>query len=137
MLESLFNKFAGLKALLSVNIAKFLRTPFFTKYLTVAAFETCLRLKHVIGLQWWLRQKMKFSFKEFFDKCHQKPSFQRIWSHLMKKSLMENFIFPAVIVTLEDINETFGCFVFKYILDKKNFLPFRKPHIFSFIFNIG
>ena len=34
-------------------------------------------------------QKTKFSFKDFFD-------FLRIWSHLPKKSLMENFIFCAV-----------------------------------------
>ena len=134
MLESLFNKFAGLAV---CEYCKIFKNTFFYKILTVAAFETCLRLKHVMGLQWWLGQKMKFSVKEFFHKCDQKPSFQRIRSHLMKKSLMENFIFSAVIVTLEDINETSGCFVFKYILDKKNFLPFRKPHIFSFIFNIG
>ena len=34
-------------------------------------------------------QKMKFSIKDFF---------LRIWSHLLKKFLMENFIFCAVIV---------------------------------------
>ena len=37
-------------------------------------------------------QKMKFSIKDFFSKCDQ-SSFLQIWSHLMKKSLMENFIF--------------------------------------------
>ena len=41
-------------------------------------------------------QKMKFSIKDFFRKCNQIRSFQRIWSHLLKKSLMENFIFCAV-----------------------------------------
>ena len=39
---------------------------------------------------------MKFSIKDFFNKCDQIRSFLRIWSHLMKKSLMENFIFCAV-----------------------------------------
>ena len=34
--------------------------------------------------------KMKFSIKDFFSKC------LRIWSYLLKKSLMENFIFCAV-----------------------------------------
>ena len=34
-------------------------------------------------------QEMKFSIKDFFSKL-------RIWSHLLKKSLMENFIFCAV-----------------------------------------
>ena len=41
-------------------------------------------------------QKMKFSIKDFFSKCNQIQSFLRIWSHLIKKSLMENFIFCAV-----------------------------------------
>ena len=35
---------------------------------------------------------MKFSFKAFFSKCDQIRSFLLIWSHLLKKSLMENFI---------------------------------------------
>ena len=35
---------------------------------------------------------MKFSIKGFFSKCNQIRSFLRIWSHLLKKSLMENFI---------------------------------------------
>ena len=39
---------------------------------------------------------MKFSVKDFFGKCDQIRSFLRIWSHLLKKSLMENFIFCAM-----------------------------------------
>ena len=42
-------------------------------------------------------QKMKSSTKYFFSKCDQICSFLGIWSHLLKKSLMENFIFHAVI----------------------------------------
>ena len=38
-------------------------------------------------------QKMKFSIKDFFSKCDQIRSHRRIWSHWLKKSLMENFIF--------------------------------------------
>ena len=41
-------------------------------------------------------QKMKFSSKDFFSKCDQIRSFLQIWSHLLKKSLMENFIFCVV-----------------------------------------
>ena len=41
-------------------------------------------------------QKLKFSIKDFFSKCDQIHSFLRVWSHLMKKSLMENFIFCTV-----------------------------------------
>ena len=40
--------------------------------------------------------KMKFSIKDFFSKCDQIHSLLQIWSHLLKKSLMENFIFCAV-----------------------------------------
>ena len=41
-------------------------------------------------------RKMKFSIKDFFSKCYQIPRKLRIWSHLLKKSLMENFIFGAM-----------------------------------------
>ena len=41
---------------------------------------------------------MKFSIKDCFSKCDQIRSFPRIWSQLLKKSLMENFIFCAVVV---------------------------------------
>ena len=39
---------------------------------------------------------MKFSTTDFFCKCDQIRSFLRIWSHLLKKSLMENFNFCEV-----------------------------------------
>ena len=39
---------------------------------------------------------MKFPIKNFSSKCDQIRSFLRIWSHLLEKSLMENFIFCAV-----------------------------------------
>ena len=42
-------------------------------------------------------QKMKFSIKDFFSKCDQIRSFLQISSYLLKKSLMENFIFCAVL----------------------------------------
>ena len=41
-------------------------------------------------------RKMKFSIKDFFSKCDQIRRNLRIWSHLLKRSLMENFIFSAV-----------------------------------------
>ena len=41
-------------------------------------------------------QKMKLFIKDFFSKCDQICWIIRIWSHLLKKSLMENFIFCAV-----------------------------------------
>ena len=55
----------------------------------------------------FITQKMKFSIKDFFSKYDQIRSFMRIWSHLLKKSLMENFIFCAVIRATIGIVEAF------------------------------
>ena len=61
--------------------------------------------KNLILLQWkgqyllpkqTLHKKMKFSIKDFFSKCDEIRSFLRIWSHLLKKSFMEIFIFCAM-----------------------------------------
>ena len=41
-------------------------------------------------------QKMKFSIKDFFSKFDQIRRFLRICSHFLKKSFLENFIFCAV-----------------------------------------
>ena len=43
---------------------------------------------------------MKFCIKDFFSKCDQIRSFLRIWSCLLKKSLIQNFIFGAVVTGL-------------------------------------
>ena len=43
-------------------------------------------------------QKVKFSIKDFFSKSDQLRSFLRTWSHLLKKSLMENFIFLCSVI---------------------------------------
>ena len=40
--------------------------------------------------------KVKFSIKDVFSKYDQIRRKLRIWSHLVKKSLMENFIFCAL-----------------------------------------
>ena len=48
-------------------------------------------------------QKMKFFIKNFFSKCDQLSSFLRIYSHLLTKSLIENFIFCAVLIDKWDI----------------------------------
>ena len=45
----------------------------------------------------FIAQKMKFSMKDFFSKCDQIHRKLRIWSDLLKKSLMKNFIFCAVL----------------------------------------
>ena len=45
--------------------------------------------------QLWHCTKMKFSIKDFFSKCDQIRSFLPLWSNLLKKFLMENFILCA------------------------------------------
>ena len=58
-------------------------------------------------------QKMKFSIKDLFsNKCDQIRSFLWIWSHLLKKSLMENFTFCAVFIVkklTEEFKKQFTC----------------------------
>ena len=57
-------------------------------------------------------EKMKFSIKHFFSKCEQICWKLRIWSHLLRKSFMENVIFCAVQVPSEYVNGTeFGSFL--------------------------
>ena len=55
---------------------------------------------HLDCLKHFTAQKMKFSIKDLFlfSKFDQIHSFLWIWSHLLKRSLMENFIFCAVFV---------------------------------------
>ena len=45
-----------------------------------------------------MEQKAMSTIKDFFSKCDQIDEKLRIWSHLQKKSLMENFIFWAVFI---------------------------------------
>ena len=47
-------------------------------------------------------RKKKFSIKDFFSKCDQIRRKLRIWSHLLKKLLMENFRFCEV--AQDDLN---------------------------------
>ena len=43
-----------------------------------------------------IAQNMMLSIKDSFIKCDQIRRKLQIWSHLLKKSLMKNFIFCAV-----------------------------------------
>ena len=67
------------------------------------------------GRNYWMLEiytapKMKFSIKNFFSKCDQICNFLWIWSPLLKKFLMENLIFCAVL-----IDEIFICWFVTYI----------------------
>ena len=61
---------------LPVNFAKFLRTPFQRLFIAIT--------KQIQG---------SFPLRNFCSKWDQIRSFLRIWSHLLKQSLMGNFIF--------------------------------------------
>ena len=50
-------------------------------------------------------QKMNFSIKGFFSKCDQIRRKLRIWSHLLKKSLMRNFIFVQCLSSPNDVHK--------------------------------
>ena len=52
----------------------------------------------------FIAQKVKFSIKDFFSKYDQIRRKLWIWSHLLKKSLMENFIICAVIDDTLSVN---------------------------------
>ena len=53
-----------------------------------------------ITTYWDWEIALRFSIKDFFSKCDQVHSFLRIWSHLLEKSLVENFIFCAMLIIL-------------------------------------
>ena len=68
------------------------------RYFFILLFQHCLNpLTYKIPNT---AQKTKFSIKDFFSKCDQIRRKLRIWSHFLKKSLIENFIFCAVKVCL-------------------------------------
>ena len=86
---------------------------FLTHFWSMLVFSGTIKWKHLTRnelLQNWCdnfrrkassqifdtAQKMKFSIKDFFSKYDQIRRKLRIWSNLLKKSLMENFIFCAV-----------------------------------------
>ena len=71
-----------------------------SKTVLIASISILLVINYTTGFpfncQQTLRKKMKFFTNTIISKCDKIHSFLRIWSHLLKKSLMENFIFCAV-----------------------------------------
>ena len=63
---------------------------------------------------------MKFSIKDFFSKCNQIRRFLQIWSHLLKKTLVENFIFVQCLFEMyyRIIVKTFSFLTTQQILGK-------------------
>ena len=78
--------------------------------------------KHFMGFWihlWFTAQKMEFFVTDFSSKCHQILRKLRIWSHLLKKFVIETFIFCAVILFLISNNFVNFRFVFIKNIDKK------------------
>ena len=74
------------------------KTPIIIVPAATTALITLLNSKDLLQdykYKYYTAQKMKFSIKDFFSKCDQ---ILRIWSHLLNKSLMGNFIFCVVLV---------------------------------------
>ena len=79
---------------------------FFFVFVQISTWRDCVTSHSTHTMAWIIAaQKMKFSIKDFFSKCDQIRSFLRIWSHLLKKSLIENFIFCAVNVRTLDVKQ--------------------------------
>ena len=94
---------------------------------------------------------MKFSIKDFLSKCDQIRSFLWIWSHLLKKSLMENITFLYSVITayfvenatiqhlvyfhfvmctiLREFNKKYGWFYWKHKWKQAKELT-KKPRLF-------
>ena len=61
---------------------------------------------------------MKFSIQDFFSNYDQIRSFLRIWSQLLKKSWMEDFIFCAVLGV--EIDEISYLSIYDIVLRRRN-----------------
>ena len=70
---------------------------------------------------------MKFSIKDFFSKCDRIRRKLRIWSHhLVKKSLMENFIFCAVyVLSVRFFGKVSRIFAVDFFLYKYSYLSYQ------------
>ena len=75
-------------------------------------------------------QKMKFFVKDFLSKCDQIHRKLWIWSHLLKKSLMEDFIFcarddlvnPKTLINFTSMKESLSIVVKLYLVFNRHFV---------------
>ena len=77
--------------------------------------------KYSVSSALTLLKKMKFSIKDFFSKCDQIRSILWICWHLLKKPLMENFIFCEVLVGVLTFR-LFGMFEMSFNICHKNLI---------------
>ena len=74
-------------------------------------------------------QKIKFSITDFFSTCGQICSFLQIWSHLLRKFLMGNFIFCAVCVIFYSFDILFSLYYCLAIATWKTIYRFLNIYI--------
>ena len=76
---------------------------------------------------------MKFSIKDYFNKCDQIRRKLRIWSYLLKKSLMENYLpyllkfLPTPVPSLLPQTPTFNPVLFSHRQGTAPPLPSPQP----------
>ena len=75
------------------------KTPYWTLFMQCSV---CLLLNHDFIYQ-SVCIVFDIMFKDFFSKCDQISCFLLIWSHLLKKSSMENFIFLCSVSRLVSV----------------------------------
>ena len=76
--------------------------------------------------------KMKFSIKKFFSKCDQIRRKLRIWSHLLKKFLTENFVLCAVDYTFPPLGGRLYQLIFKqWYLKNRGSKQYFHQHVFE------
>ena len=87
---------------LSLSVGYLFHKYSFECCLVLASHITIIIPRHIyliylcLGLGLFMSYFCDLCIKDFFSKCDQVCNFLRIWSQLLKKSLMENFIFCAV-----------------------------------------
>ena len=94
-----------------------------------------IKLKFVIV---YTAQKMKFSIRDFFSNCDQIRRKLRIWSHLLKESLMGNFFFLCSDIVEKLIwswLKTKGKIFQKWCVEQDIFQLYRKYAAFSSLDN--
>ena len=88
---------SGLWLLNSILLCKLCGSPI-VFLLNVNHFQFCMKVEVRLVLLDYTAQKMKFSIKDFLSKCDQIRRKLGIWSHILKKSLIENFIFFCAVL---------------------------------------
>ena len=115
----------------------------FLHYIYIWYFRQ-LRLLISLCISWifewtiYTTQKTKFSIKNFCSKSDHMHCSLRIWSHLLEKSLIGNFLFCAVIIvasiqTMSKVYEWTGCLfsqASKYHFFYLPYINFRRQTMF-------